>query len=75
MPSNPTFWIYVTGYFGWFAYGLWRFRRAPGDEIVQVWLAVIWPVTVIVYVVWLIGCWIEISARIRAMASEEVDAG
>ena len=75
MPSDPSFWIYVAGYFGWFGYGLWRFRRAPGDEIVQVALALIWPVTVTVHVVYLMACWIEVSDRVRAEASEEADVG
>ena len=59
--TDHTLLIYAVGYFGWFAYGVWRFRRAPGDEIVQVALALIWPVTVTVYVVYLIACWIAAS--------------
>lgn len=59
MPPEATFWIYVIGYFGWFAYGLWQFRRAPGDEIVQVALALIWPLTLALYLLYLIGCLIN----------------
>lgn len=59
MDAHPYLLTYAVGYFGWFAFGLRRFRRAPGDEIVQVWLAVIWPLTVTLYVLYRISCWID----------------
>ena len=60
MLPEAIFWIYVAGYFGWFAYGVWRFCRAPGDEIVQVALAVIWPIFVPVYLSYRAACWLEV---------------